>query len=115
VRAHGLTERRIVGQSRLVERLHVELREPLPLLLRDLKAPVNIDQVLEAEFAAEAIGPTERLGGEPGQVVDVMGLPGREQALQQGIGEHLVVEELLQSVQRLIAAGEFVEGSHGSF
>jgi hypothetical protein len=33
---------------------------------------VHVDEVLEAEFVCEAVGPTERLGGEPGQMLDVM-------------------------------------------
>jgi len=44
------------------------------LLVRDLEATVNVDQVIEAQLASEAPRPTEGLRREPGEMVDVMWL-----------------------------------------
>jgi hypothetical protein len=58
VRLDRLTERFIVGKARRLERRHVKLDKPLPLLLGDPKTPVNFDEVCEAELSGEAVGST---------------------------------------------------------
>jgi hypothetical protein len=73
---------------------------------------VHIDDVLKAKVAREAVGPAERFGREPGQVLDVMRSPLREQGLQQRIGDDLGVEQLLKPVQRLLASGMLVQARH---
>jgi hypothetical protein len=70
-----------VGQTGLVESLQVERDESFALLVRDLEPPVHVDEVLEAQLAREAVGAAERLGGEPGQVLDVVSLALAEQRL----------------------------------
>ncbi len=62
---HRLLEWLVVRQARLVERLHVEGHEPVPLLIRDLQVAVHIDQVLKTKLAREAVRATERFRGEP--------------------------------------------------
>lgn len=86
-----------------------ERRVAVVSLVRDLQVAVHVDDVLKTELAAEAIGAAERLGGEPGQVVDVGGNALGEQSLQHRIGESLVVEQLLEAVQSLVAAGVLKE------
>ena len=76
------------------------------------QAAVDGDEVGEAEFAGEPVGAAEGLGGEGREVVDVLGLPGAEQRLQERVGEHAVVEGLLQAVQRLVPAGVLEQGRH---
>ena len=61
-----------LGHAGVVEGLEVQLDEPLPLLLGDLQAAVDGDEVVETQLAGEAVGAAERLGGEGGQVVDVL-------------------------------------------
>ena len=51
VLADRLAERRIGRQVGRVERRHVELDEPLPLLLGDPEAAVHGDEVREAQLA----------------------------------------------------------------
>jgi hypothetical protein len=58
------------------------------------------------------VGTAEGLGGEPGQVLDVVGLALPEQRLQQWIGENLRVEEVFESVQAGVAAGVLVQARH---
>ena len=58
----------------------------------------------EAQLAGEAVRAAERLGRERREVVDVLGLPRAEQGLEQRVGQHAVVEGLLQPVQRLLPA-----------
>jgi hypothetical protein len=88
----GLPERRVVGHAGRVERRGVEGDEALPLLLGDAQAAVDGDEVGEPEFASEPVGAAEGLGGEGREVVDVLGLPGAEQRLQERVGERAVVE-----------------------
>jgi hypothetical protein len=57
VGAHRLAESLVVGQAGLVECLHVERDEPLPLLVGDLQVAVRLDQVIEAKLANEAVRP----------------------------------------------------------
>ncbi len=108
----GLPERRIVGHAGRVERRGVQGDEALPLFLGDVQAAVDGDEVGEAEFAGEPVGAAEGLGGEGREVVDVLGLPGTEQRLQERVGEHAVVEGLLEAVQRLVPAGVLEQGRH---
>src|SRR5919106_1012483 len=112
VLAHGLAERLVVWQAGFVERLQIELNEPLPLLVGDLQVAVHVDHVLEAELAREAIGAAKRLGREPRQVVDVSRSAFCEQPLQYRIGEDLVIEQLLEAVKRLVAAGMLEQRGH---
>src|SRR5262249_8358976 len=65
--------------------------------------------VLESKLAREAVRPRERFGGEPGQTLDMVRAPLREERSQHGIGKSLRVEDLLESVQRLVASGVLVE------
>jgi hypothetical protein len=65
MRPDGLPEWLVVGQARLVERLHVERHESLQLLVGDFQVTMHVDDVLNAELTCEAIGPAERLGREP--------------------------------------------------
>lgn len=69
VGTHGLAERLVVWQTGLVERFHVQRNEPLPLLVSDLQVAVRIESRAESRGQA----PTERLGDEPGQMIDVIG------------------------------------------
>jgi hypothetical protein len=46
---------------------------------------MDVDQVVEAELVAEAVGTAEGLGGEPGEVVDVRGDPLPEDRPQDGV------------------------------
>ena len=66
---------------------------------------MDVDEVPEAELAGEAVRATERLRGEPRQVVHVAGLAGAEQRLQERVGEHAGVELVLEPVQARGAAG----------
>jgi hypothetical protein len=112
MRAHRFSELFVVGQVCLVEGFHVERNESLSLSVRDLQVAVHIDDVLETKFVREAVGPAERFGREPGQVVDVMRSPLREQGRQRWIGKGFRVEDLLQAVQRLVAPGMFIQTLH---
>jgi len=49
--AHGLAKSRVVGHLSLLERSHVELDEPLALLLGDPQAAVHGDEVGEAQLS----------------------------------------------------------------
>jgi hypothetical protein len=84
---------------------HVELHEALALLIGDLQAAVDRDEVVEAELAWEPIRASERLGREPNQVVDVGGPTLAEQRLQQRVRQDAVVEDLLEAVKGLLTAG----------
>src|SRR5918996_4919746 len=57
VGAHRLAEALVLGKFGLIERLHVELDEPRPLLVRDLQLSMHPDQAGKAQLAAEAILP----------------------------------------------------------
>jgi RNA polymerase sigma factor (sigma-70 family) len=104
-----LAERGVVRQPGLVERRQVQRDEPRALLVGDVQVAVDVDDVLEAELAGEPVGPAERLGREPGQVVDVSWHPRGEQGPQHRVGEGLAVEQLLEAVQGLVTAGVLVE------
>ena len=58
-------------EASLVRRLQVDADEAVALLVSDVQVAVNVDQVLKPELAAEAVRAAERLGREPGQVLDV--------------------------------------------
>ena len=92
-----------LGKVRRVKSCHVELDEPLSLFLGDPKAPMDIDQVCEAEFACEVIGTTKRLSREGGQAIDVFGLAGSEERLQERVLEDAAAERVFETVQRLLA------------
>jgi hypothetical protein len=70
---------------------------------------MNRDQMREAELVREAVRAAERLRGERGQVVDVLGLAGAEQRLQERIAQDARIEGVLEAVQRLLAAGVLEE------
>ena len=84
VGAHSFPEQLVSRQTGLIERLHVQSHEPLPLLVRDLQMPVHINDVLEAKLAAETVRPTEGFRREPGQVIHMLRAPLRKQRLQDG-------------------------------
>ena len=109
VGSDGRTELVVGGKVRCVERSHVELDEPLPLLLGDPKVSVDVDEMCEAELSGEAVGAAEGLGGEGGEVVDVFRLACPEERPEEGILEDAAVEGVLEAVQRRLAANEFVE------
>jgi hypothetical protein len=104
VLAYGGAERLVVGHLRRIERRHVQLDEALALLLSDLEAAMHVDQVLKPELAREPVGTAERLGGEHRQVIDMLELAVAEQRLEQRVSQHAVVEDLLEVVERLLAA-----------
>jgi hypothetical protein len=112
VRAHGIAERLVVGETGFVERLQVQRCELMPLLVADREMTMHLDQMLEAQLAGEAVGPTERFHREPGQVFDVMRLAVGKQAPQQRVVKDLGVEHLLEPVQSLLAAGVLEERRH---
>jgi hypothetical protein len=72
---YGLAEQRVVGEVTFVECFEVERDEAFAFAVGDLEVPVHVDDVLEAEFTREVIGSTERFGGEPGEMVDMVGKP----------------------------------------
>jgi hypothetical protein len=112
VGADGLAERLVIGHVGLVERRHVQLDEPAALLLGDLEIAVDCDEMVEAQLTAEAVRPTERLGRERGQVIDVLGPSRTEQRLEHGIRKDAAVEQILKTVNRFLATGVFVERRH---
>jgi hypothetical protein len=114
VGSDGRAELFVGGKVRRVERSHVELDKPLPLLLGDPKVSVHVDEMCEAEFAGEAVGPAEGLGGEGREVIDVFRLARPEERLEVGILEDAAVERVLEAVQRRLAPSEFVERRHVS-
>jgi hypothetical protein len=79
------------------------------LVIGDLQAAVNIDDVLEAELAREPVRASEGLGSEPRQMVDVGWHALGEEVFQDRVGESLVVEKLLEAVQRFFSAGMLVQ------
>jgi hypothetical protein len=107
--ADGFAERWISGEAGGVEGGHVQLDEAGALGLGDSQAAVDGDQVGEAELAGEALGAAEGLGGEGGDVVDMLGLSATEEWLQERIGQDAVVESGLESMQGFFATGEFKE------
>jgi hypothetical protein len=109
---YGLAEGFVSGHVGLVECLEVQLHKTCPLRLGDPQVAVDVDEMGEAELPAEAIGAAEGLGGEPRQVLDVMGLAGTEERLEQLVGEDLGVEEVFKTVQTFLASGVLVEGGH---
>ena len=66
---------------------------------------MDLDQVGETQLAGEPVRAAEGLGGEGGQVVDVLGPAGAEERLEQRVGQDAVVEDLLEAVQPLLATG----------
>jgi hypothetical protein len=55
VLADCLAERFVLGHASLVERLHVQRDKPLALLVGDAQVAVDVDDVMEAELAGEAV------------------------------------------------------------
>jgi hypothetical protein len=83
------------------------------LLLCDPQSAVNGDQRFEpTELFGEAVRPTEGFCGERRQVIDVMWLSLAEQGLQQRVRENARVEDIFETVYRLLAACVLVEGWH---
>jgi hypothetical protein len=109
---HRGAEVRIVGDPDFVEGTGVELDEPFPLLLGDVEPAVDVDQVLEPELPAEAVGATERLGGEGREMVHVLGLAGTEKRLEHVVCKHEGIEVIFQAVQAILTARELVHRGH---
>src|SRR4051794_769912 len=107
---NGTAEGLVVRHAGGVKGGEVELDEPSALLLRDLQASVDLDEVPESEFTREPIRTPEALGGERRQVVDVAGSTDTEQRLQERVLQHAVVEHLLEPVQANRCAGVLVKG-----
>jgi hypothetical protein len=59
VGSDGFTEVFIVGHVCCIHSYHVELDEPLPLLLGDPKVSVNTDQMGEPKLPSESIWTAE--------------------------------------------------------
>lgn len=57
----------------------------------------------------EAVRAAEGFRCEPCQVIYMSGHPPREEPSHQEVGEHLVVEKLLETVQGSVTAGMFVK------
>lgn len=72
----------IVGHVRRIHGYHVQLDEPLPLLLADPKVSVHIDQVGEPELPGESIWTSEGFGSEGREMIDVLRLPSPEERLE---------------------------------
>lgn len=72
---------------------------------------VNIDDVSKTNLARESVRAAQRFRSERCQVIDVMRSSLREQRAQDRIREHLRVEQLLNPVQGLLAAGMLVQTS----
>src|ERR1700722_5247693 len=108
----GLPERGIVRHAGLVERLHVELDKAGPLQLADLQAPMHLDQMGKAELSRETVRTTERLGGECGEVVHVLGPAGPEEWVLEGVGQDAGIERVFEVMQWLFSAGVLIEGRH---
>jgi hypothetical protein len=89
---------RVHGQVRLIDGFHIERHESSPLLVRDHQIAVDIDDVLKSQLARESIRPAERLGREPGQVIDVMRPPLGKQDFQDRVCKDFVVEDFLNPV-----------------
>jgi len=66
VGAHRFSEPPVSREARLVQRFQIQRHEALPLLVGDLQMSANIDDVLKADVASEAVGPAERLRSERG-------------------------------------------------
>src|SRR5271170_1287178 len=111
--AHGRAERLIVRHAGGVDGRHIQLDEALTLLPGDLQATMDVNRVFKAQLAGEAVGATERLGGEHRQVINVLRLTIAEQRLEQGVAEHTVVEDLLELVESLLAASVLEQRRHG--
>ena len=75
---------------------------------------MDVDEMLEAQLAAEPVGPTKRFSGKGGQMVDVLGLADSEEWLQQIVREDQGIEVILESVECLFASDELVERRHTS-
>ena len=82
VRSNRVAELFTLGEVRRVHRFHVELDEPLSLLFRNPKVPMNLDEVCEAEFSGKAVGTSEGLSGEGSEMIDVFGLTRTEERLE---------------------------------
>jgi len=109
VLAECLTERLVIGQPGFIEGLQVERDESFALLVGDLQLAVHVDHVSEAQPAGEAIRAAEGLRREPGQVIDVGGRSLGEKGLEHLVGERLGVEQVLEPVQRFVAARVLVQ------
>src|SRR5262249_61395268 len=97
--AYGLSESFVPGKAGLVDRLQIERHEPLALLVGDLQVAVHVDDVLKAHLTRESIWPSERLGGEPGEVIVIMRAPLRENRAHGRIGDGRRVEQTLEALQ----------------
>lgn len=102
-------KRLVVGHAGIVERLQVDLDEPLTLLVGDLQVAMHVDDEPKTELIGKSWRPAERLSSEPGQVIDVGTNAMREQLLEHGVSERLGVEELLEPVQTFVAAGMLIQ------
>ena len=102
-------KRLVVGKAGIVERLQVHLDEPLTLLIGDLQIAMHVDDVPKTEPIGKSWRPAERLSSKPGQVIDMAGNTMREQLLEHRVSERPGVEQLLEPVQALIAAGMLIQ------
>jgi hypothetical protein len=109
---NGRAELVVIRKVRRFKSSHVELDESLPLFLGYVKASVDIDQMHKPKPACEVIRTTEGLDSESGEVIDVFGLAGPEERMQQWILEHAAVENVLEPVQRLLATRKLVKRWH---
>jgi hypothetical protein len=71
------------------------------------------DQMDESpELTGETVRSPKRLGGEGGQVVDVMRASLSEEPLEEGVGQYAGIEGVLEAVERLLASRMFKERGH---
>ena len=115
VRTHGLAKILVGRHRRPVERCHVQIDEALALLLVDLESAMHLNQMREPEFAREPVRTAERFGRKRREVIHMLRLARTEQWLQKRIGEHAVVEELLEAMDPRLAPGVFEQGRHGFY
>src|SRR5215475_9672073 len=105
MRAQGRTERGVCGEPGRVGRGEVQLHEASPLLLGDVQAAMDVDEVPKAQRRGERVWPAERFDLEGGETVDVVGPPGTEERLQDRVGQHARVEDVDEPAQRCLPTG----------
>jgi hypothetical protein len=86
----------------------------LALGLADVKASMDVDQVGEAEFAGGANRTCERFGCEPGQVLQMLWPTSSEERLEERVRKNTCVEDVLKSVNRMLAFGVLVVRGHST-
>jgi hypothetical protein len=102
------SKRFVFGHVCCIEGRQVQVDESAALLLGDRQPAVDIDEMGESELSGEPVGAAERLCGERGEVVDVVGLAGTEERLEKRVGQYALVEERLEMVKGILASGVLI-------